>query len=65
MTFTEKAYLQYSQINPNLVDLEHTVVPERHRGHGIGHVLAKVIGIIQNPTLLNSIRKVHYLHILK
>ena len=40
--FLEKAYLQYSKIKPNLVDLEHTVVPEQHRGHGIGKVLAQV-----------------------
>ena len=39
---TERAYLQYSQIRPNLVDLEHTVVPEQHRGHGVAKVLAKV-----------------------
>jgi len=40
--FQGKAYLQYSYIKPDYVDLEHTVVPEQFRGHGIAKVLAEV-----------------------
>ncbi|WAR11221.1 NATD1-like protein [Mya arenaria] len=41
--FEGKAYLQYSFIKPDYVDLEHTVVPEHFQGRGIAKVLAKTV----------------------
>ena len=37
-----RAVLQYSYINSNFVDLEHTVVPSQFRGHGVAKILAQV-----------------------
>lgn len=40
-TKPKKAVLQYEMINPSYVDLQHTVVPEEFRGHGVAKLLAK------------------------
>ena len=37
----EKAYLQYER-GDDLLDLQHTVVPEAFRGKGVAKILAKV-----------------------
>ena len=37
-----KAYLQYSYIKPDYVDLQHTVVPAEFQNRGIAKVLAQV-----------------------
>ncbi|KAL4216624.1 Protein natd1 [Mactra antiquata] len=38
-----KAYLSYTYIKPDYVDLEHTVVPSEFRGHGIAKILAQTV----------------------
>ncbi|PRD32676.1 UNVERIFIED_CONTAM: natd1 [Trichonephila clavipes] len=37
----EKAVLQYKQLTPSLIELEHTIVPESLQGKGLGKLLAE------------------------
>ncbi|GIY64914.1 n-acetyltransferase domain-containing protein 1 [Caerostris darwini] len=37
----EKAFLQYQTLPSNIIELEHTVVPESFQGKGIGKLLAE------------------------
>ncbi|GIY20967.1 hypothetical protein CDAR_25021 [Caerostris darwini] len=37
----EKAFLQYRTLSSNIIELEHTVVPETFQGKGIGKLLAE------------------------
>ena len=53
----EKAYLQYEREPDNVLDLQHTVVPEAFRGKGVAKILAKVrkIGLFTRPHQLKFI----------
>ncbi|XP_067143022.1 protein NATD1 [Centruroides vittatus] len=37
----DKATLKYKMLSPNVMELEHTTVPEAFRGQGIGRILAE------------------------
>nr|XP_015906040.1 protein NATD1 isoform X2 [Parasteatoda tepidariorum] len=37
---SEKAVLQYNELKPSLIELEHTIVPESLQGKGLGKLLA-------------------------
>ncbi|GFT26117.1 hypothetical protein NPIL_61031 [Nephila pilipes] len=37
----EKAVLQYKQLTPSSIELEHTIVPENLQGKGLGKLLAE------------------------
>ncbi|KFM59211.1 Protein GTLF3B, partial [Stegodyphus mimosarum] len=37
----DKAVLQYKEISPSVIELEHTIVPESLQGQGIGKLLAE------------------------
>ncbi|XP_035219042.1 protein NATD1-like [Stegodyphus dumicola] len=37
----DKAVLQYKEISPSIIELEHTIVPESLQGQGIGKLLAE------------------------
>ena len=41
--FIEKAVLQYQEISPSVILIEHTIVPESLQGKGFGKLLAEVI----------------------